>query len=72
MVSIGLQTAKIRSDCDGTGYFRMNTTLIANKKLTTCHSFPEILVFDKRPFCRPNAIVAGWRPVAEKLFYSSN
>jgi hypothetical protein len=72
MVSIRLQTAKIHSDCYGTGYFGVNTTLIANKKLTTSHSFPEALVFDEQPFCQPNAIFASWRPIAEKLFYSSN
>jgi len=50
----------------------MNTTLIANKKLTTFQSFPERLIFDERPFSLPNAIFAGRRPIAEKSFYSSN
>jgi hypothetical protein len=54
------------------GLFQVNTTLIANKKLTTSHSFPERPVFDKRPFSLPNAIFAGWRSIAEKSFYSSN
>jgi hypothetical protein len=66
-----LQTAKIRSDCYAPA-FSMNTTLIANKKLTTFHSFPDGSVFDKRPFSLPNAIFAVWRSIAEKSFYSSN
>jgi len=67
-----LQTAKIHSDCYARGFFRLNTTLIANKKLTTSHSFPEELVFDERLFFLSNAIFAGWRTIAEKWFYSSN
>jgi hypothetical protein len=46
--------------------------LIVKKMLTVFDSFPDTSIFDKRPFCRPNAIFARWRPVAEKPLYSSN
>jgi hypothetical protein len=66
-----LQTAKIRSECYARA-FSINTALIANKKLTTFHSFPDGVVFDKRRFSLTNAIFAVWRSIAEKSFYSSN